>query len=215
MYKLQDGDIVKILPILKKDGSFIPILEVICYSIGNKMIYDNSNYLKRALQKKYFDENLTNNHPNAIKRYFLCIYHNNEIKYTSVGKKIMEKLMKDYKFDPRNNLQLSVKIEMINNTQIGPLPSFDKSEIIEKDWIKPNIDIDSQTDWFDYQYQTDWFDWLKNNQPFYIEDRIEKNNVFNNIEALKKEGLNDYIAEIISEDRDKKLEKILKKNIEN
>ena len=156
--------------------------------------------MKRALQKKYFDENLTNYHPNAIRKYFLCIYHNNEIKYTSVGKKIMEKLMMDYKFDPRNNLQLSVKIEMINNTQIGFLPSFYKSEIIEKDWIKPNIDIDSQTD---------WFDWLKNNQPFYIEDRIEKNNVFNNIEVLKKEGLNDYIAEIISEDRDKKLEKIL------
>ena len=201
IYKLQDGDIVKILPILKKDGSFIPILEIIGYNIGNKMVYDNSNYLKRALQKKYFDENLTNNHPNTIKKYFLCIYHNNEIKYTSVGKKIMEKLMKDYKFDPRNNLQLSVKIEMINNTQIGrPLPSFDKSEIIEKNWIKPNIDIGSQTD---------WFKWLKNNQPFYIEDRIEKNNVFNSIEILKKEGLNDYIAEIISEDRDKKLEKIL------
>lgn len=198
IYKLQDGDIVKILPILKKDGGFIPILEVVCYNIGNKMIYDNSNYLKRALQKKYFDENLTNYHAHGTKKYFLCIYHNNEIKYTSVGKKIMEKLMKDYKFDPRNNLQLSVKIEMINNTR--PLPSFDKSEIIEKGWIKPNINIDSQTD---------WFDWLKNNQPFYIEDRIEKNNVFNNIEVLKKEGLSDYITEIISEDRDKKLEKIL------
>lgn len=200
IYKLQDGDIVKILPILKKDGSFIPILEVVCYSIGNRIVYDNSNYLKRAIQKKNFDENLTNYHTHGTKKYFLCIYHNNEIKYTSVGKKIMEKLMKDYKFDPRNNLQLSVKIEMINNTQIGFLPSFDKSEIIEKNWIKPNIDIDSQTD---------WFKWLKNNQPFYVEDRIEKNNVFNSIEILKKEGLNDYIAEIISEDRDKKLEKIL------
>jgi hypothetical protein len=113
----------------------------------------------------------------------------------------MDKLMVDYKFDPRNNLQLKVKIEMIYNSQLyRHLSSFDKSEIIEKDWIKPNIDIDSQTD---------WFKWLKNNQPFYIEDRIEKNNVFNSIEILKKEGLNDYIAEIISEDRDKKLEKIL------
>ena len=200
MYKLQDGDIVKILPILKKDGSFIPILEAIAYSIGNKMIYDNSNYLKRALQKKFFEENITNYHPHGTKKYFLCIYHNDEIKYTSVGKKVMDKLMKGYKFDPRNNLQLKVKIEMVNNTQIGPLPSFDKCEIIEKDWIKPNIDIDSQTD---------WFKWLKNNQPFNIEDIIEKNNVFNSIENLKNEGLNDYIAEIISEDRDKKLEKIL------
>lgn len=200
MYKLQDGDIVKILPILKKDGSFIPILEEICYNIGNKMIYDNSNYLKRALQKKFFEENITNYHPHGIKKYFLCIYHNDEIKYTSVGKKVMDKLMKDYKFDPRNNLQLKVKIEMINDTQFGPLPSFDKCEIIEKNWIKPNIDINSQTD---------WFKWLKNNQPFNIEDFIEKNNVFNSIEILKKEGLNDYITEIITEDRDKKLEKIL------
>jgi len=47
------------------------------------------------------------------------------------------------------------------------------------------------------------------NQPFYIEDYVEKNNVYKNIDILKKEGLSDYIYEIISENREKKINQVL------
>ena len=49
MYKLKDGDIIKILPIIKKDGSFSPVEELRGFYIGNKVIYDTpQNHLKLA-----------------------------------------------------------------------------------------------------------------------------------------------------------------------
>lgn len=77
---------------------------------------------------------------------------------------------------------------------------LEKEQVIEKEWNKPNIDINSEKE---------WFEWIRKNQPFYIEDYYEKLNVFNNIDILKKEGLSDYIYEIIAENRENKINKVL------
>jgi hypothetical protein len=45
------------------------------------------------------------------------------------------------------------------------LPNYDKSCIVIKEWDKPKIDVDSGIE---------WYNWLKNNQPFYMEDYFEK-----------------------------------------
>lgn len=201
MYKLKDGDIVKILPILKKNGGFSPVEELRGFYIGDKVIYDTpENHLRIALKNKSYREKSYID-PSRLQRakVMLCIYHEGEIKFTLVGKTIKDKLINGYKFDPRNNYQLKVSIEM-KHSSVGPLPSFDKCEIIQQDWDRPNIDIDNQEA---------WFEWLRNNQPFYIEDYVEKNNVFNNIDVLKKEGLSDYIYEIIAENREKKINQVL------
>jgi hypothetical protein len=201
MYKLKDGDIVKILPILKKNGGFSPVEELRGFYIGDKVIYDTpENHLRIALKNKSYREKSYID-PSRLQRakVMLCIYHEGEIKFTLVGKTIKDKLISGYKFDPRNNYQLKVSIEM-KHSSVGPLPSFDKCEIIQQDWDRPNIDIDNQEA---------WFEWLRNNQPFYIEDYVEKNNVFNNIDVLKKEGLSDYIYEIIADNREKKINEVL------
>jgi len=198
MYKLKDGDVVKILPIIKKTGGFSPVEELRGFSIGGKVIYDTpENHLRTALKNKSYKE-ASYQDPSRLQytKVVLCIYHEGEIKFTLVGKTIKDKLINGYKFDPRNNYQLKVNIEMKG----PPLPSFDKSEIIQQDWDKPNIDIDNQEA---------WFEWLRTNQPFYIEDYVEKNNVFNNIDILKKEGLSDFIYEIIAENREKKINQVL------
>jgi hypothetical protein len=88
----------------------------------------------------------------------------------------------------------------MKDSHVGPLQSFDNCEVIQQDWDIPNIDIDNQKA---------WFEWLRTKQPFYIEDFVEKNNVFNNIDILKKEGLSDYIYEIIAENREKKINQVL------
>lgn len=200
MYKLKDGDVVKILPILKKKGGFSPVEELRGFFIGGKVIYDTpENHLRIALKNKsYIEKSYID--PSSLQRakVVLCIYHEGEIKFTLVGKKIKDKLINGYKFDPRNNYQLKVNIEMIDS-HVGHLPSFD-TEIIQQDWDRPNIDIDSQEA---------WFEWLRIKQPFYIEDYIEKHNVFNNIDILKNEGLSDYIYEIIAENREKKINQVL------
>jgi hypothetical protein len=203
MYKLKDGDVFKILPIVKKKGGFSAVEQLNGFYIGEKIIYDTpENYLKASLNKKFFIDNDTKLSPLRLKvnKTALCIFHEGEIKFTLVGKKLVDKIISGYKFDPRNNYQLKVSIEMVNSGSVGLLPSFDKSEIIQQDWTKPNIDIDNQEA---------WFEWLRANQPFYIEDFVEKNNVYKNIEILKKEGLSDYIYEIIAENREKKINQVL------
>lgn len=202
MYKLKDGDVVKILPIVKKKGGFSAVEQLNGFYIGEKIIYDTpENYLKAALNKKFFIDNDTKLSPLRLKfnKTVLCIFHEGEIKFSLVGKKMLDIIVAGYKFDPRNNYQLKVNIEMVK-ASVGDLPSFDKSEIIQQDWDRPNIDIDNQEA---------WFEWLRANQPFYIEDYVEKNNVYKNIDVLKKEGLSDYIYEIISENREKKINQVL------
>jgi hypothetical protein len=183
MYKLKDGDIIKILPIIKKDGSFSPVEELRGFYIGGKVIYDTpQNHLKTALKTKAHQEGSYQSAADTL-----------------VGKTLRDKLINSYKFDPRNNYQLKVNIEMISS-HVGPLPSFDNCEVIQQEWDKPNIDIDSQKD---------WLDWLKTNQPFFIEDYVESRSVFNNIDTLKQEGLTDYIYQIIADSRDKKINEVM------
>jgi hypothetical protein len=201
MYKLKDGDIIKILPIVKKDGSFSPVEELRGFYIGGKVIYDTpQNHLKTALKTKAHQEGSYQSAADSQNtKIALCIYHEGQIKFTAVGKTLRDKLINSYKFDPRNNYQLKVNIEMISS-HVGPLPSFDNCEVIQHQWDKPNIDIDSQKD---------WLDWLKTNQPFFIEDYVESRSVFNNIDTLKQEGLTDYIYQIIADSREKKINEIM------
>lgn len=195
-YKLKDGDILKVLPILQKNNTFVPILEKKLFYIANtkRIIYDDdiNGYLRKAIQnERYLGTNSNNSYTNA---YFICVYKNNEIKYVKIGKKLCEKLQY-YKFDPRNNLHLSINIEIVD-----VFPSYDKSTIVEKEWDRPDIDINSQSDWINF---------IQNNQQEYIEDYLEKYNVYNNMDALKESGLTDAISELVIENRERKLNKIL------
>ena len=199
MYKLKDGDIIKILPILKKDGSFSLVEELRGFYIGGKVIYDTpQNHLKTALRTKAHQEGSYQESQKNTK-LALCIYHEGQIKFTLVGKGIKDKLINSYQFDPRNNDQLKINIEM-KGTYIGFLPSFDNCEVIQQEWDKPNINIDSQAA---------WLDWLKQNQPFFIEDYVESRSVFNNIDTLKQEGLTDYIYQIVADSREKKINDVI------
>ena len=56
LYRPEDGDIVKILPILKRDRTFCPFIKTSFVFLGDrKMIYDQSNYLKRVWHnERYF-----------------------------------------------------------------------------------------------------------------------------------------------------------------
>ena len=113
MYKLKDGDIIKILPIIKKDGSFSPVEELRGFYIGGKVIYDTpQNHLKLALRTKDHQEGAYQSASKILDtRIALCIYHEGEIKFTAVGKTIKDKLINSYKFDPRNNDHLKINIK--------------------------------------------------------------------------------------------------------
>ncbi len=81
IYKLKDGDVVKILPILTKKGGFLTIEELKGFYIGNKIIYDTSDgILRKALTNKLYKEDSYNNlYRQQVNRLALCIYHEGEI----------------------------------------------------------------------------------------------------------------------------------------
>jgi hypothetical protein len=198
MYKLNNGDIIKLLPILKKDGTLVPIIEKNSFLIDNKVIYDddiNRNLTNAIHQKKITDTKFKGY---KLSKYFISAYINNKIEFIHIGKQIKQKLS-EYKFDPRNNSHLSVSIEEVI---IGGnlLANYDKSCIVVKDWIKPEIDINNANEWIVF---------IKANQPFCMEDYFKKYSISNNINIMKDSGLTEILAQIITDNREKKLNKIL------
>ena len=70
-------------------------------------------------------------------------------------------------------------------------PGYDESEIVESNWDAPA--------------EEDRIGWLKQKQPFYIEDWIDQRGPLRNLDLLR-ERFGDSIAMMVAEDREKKLE---------
>lgn len=199
IYKLQHNDIIKPLPIITNSG-VKPYLVTECYYINStKIIYDTPNsLLKRALLKKTKREmalSMSTGKYQKVIRYFLCIYHDKQIKFTYVGRQLMDKLMEGYKthspfWMTPNNLHLKIDIKLMHSVY----PNYDNSKIIESDF-----DIDNN----------DYLQWIKDNQPFYIEDFIKRNDVYANKIILEEEGLYEYITDVIADDREEKINQVI------
>jgi len=203
IYKVADGDVLKILPIPRKDGKFDLCRVTSCAFIDNKMIYDldeSKGYLRRMCYG--YRKNTSRNDIQLAKRHFFCVYVDGKVKFISVGAKLMDIITAYDKFDIKDDNHLLIKIDM-KTTGTIMLPSYDNSKIIKKTWVKP----------FDINNQEDCLEWIRNNQPGYLEDFLERNSLMNNIPSVKKAFGSDLLSEIIQEDRDKKLEKLLNKNI--
>ena len=100
--------------------------------------------------------------------------------------------------DIRGNHQLFVvKDEIRANGQV--FPDWKKSYVSEKSWTPPVNDINSKDEWYSY---------IKSNQPDF-DNHVEKNNIFNQKQLLVNLLGTDMLAELISDDRQKKLDKIL------
>ena len=95
LYRPEDGDIVKILPILKKDGTFCPFIKTSFVFLGDrKFIYDQSNYLKRvAYNEKYFKK--SNKTSNIGERFWFFVLVNGDFKFMQTGKKISDIIKKE------------------------------------------------------------------------------------------------------------------------
>jgi hypothetical protein len=103
MYRLNNGDIIKLLPILKKDNTCAYYRKEF-FSI-NKVIYDddiNRNLTNAIHQKKITDTKFKGYKPN---KYFISAYINNKIEFIHIGKQIK---LSEYKFDPRITPPISI-----------------------------------------------------------------------------------------------------------
>jgi hypothetical protein len=195
-YKPEDGDIVKILPILKKDGTFCPFIKTgfVYLTPDGKLIYDQANYLKRVWYNEYAKK--SNKTPNIGERFWFFVSINGEFKFMQTGKKLTDIIKEDlYQDQTLGSLFTNDKHLRIVKTQIQSYPCFDESNIVEKKWDSPNILTQTAVEW------------TMKNQPIFIEDYLESNGIFANLKLLN-EYYDNAFSDLISEDRNKKLEAI-------
>jgi hypothetical protein len=200
IHKLEDGDIIKILPMIDKNNNITWIKMYDCVGLNTKtFISDKSDksYLKR-ISHKLRESNSSVKLPIST-RYAMNIYINGEIRILNVGKTLFEMITNNPKlWDIRGNHQIIVVKKEISAGGGQVFPSFNKSYVSEKSWIPPVNDINSQ----------EWFSYIKSNQPDF-DNHLEKSNVFNHKQLLINHLGKDMLSEIISDDREKKLDKIL------
>ena len=94
--------------------------------------------------------------------------------------------------DLRSNWHLNVKIKNIQG-----FPSFDASHPVELDWVCP----------FDKNSGEQWIEFITNNQPN-LEEMFNANSIYSNRLELAKYLGSDVIGEIISDDRNRKINKL-------
>jgi hypothetical protein len=122
---------------------------------------------------------------------------NEEFKFMQTGRKITDIIKQElYQGQSMGSLLTGNGHLKISKREIQTFPCFDESKIVEKKWNSPNIST-----------QTEAVEWTMKNQPFYIEDFLEKNGIFANLKMLN-EHYDNAFSDLIAEDRNKKLEAI-------
>jgi hypothetical protein len=194
IHKLEDGDIIKILPFIDKDNKITWCKSYSCAVINKQSIYDNSDkqYLRKishTLYRNDGDKKLT-----VQIRYAYNIYIRGEIKIMNVSRTIQDIITNNPEvLDIRSNKHLNIVGEMKSG-----FPSWEKSYIKDHNWTPPISDINSKEEWHSY---------IKTNQPDF-DNHIESNNIFVHKEKLVKYLGKDMLGDLISDDRQKKLDKL-------
>lgn len=195
--KLEDGMELKIVPIIRKDGSHTFTIPVTCLyyeehknsSNFKKVVYDEGNYIN----KLYQHARINNYKINQSIKNIIFTWHEGELKMMLIGKSILTIIINEFQntYNFTENRHLKIVQELVNSP-IGPLPDYKKSHFIDKDWIKPT------------EEKGGWVKILKNND---IDDFLIKNGVLDNLNSLNKE-FNNFFSDLISEGRNKKLEEL-------
>jgi hypothetical protein len=194
IHKLEDGDIIKILPFIDKDNKITWCKSYSCAVINKQSIYDNSDkqYLRKishTLYRNDGDKKLT-----VQIRYAYNIYIRGEIKIMNVSRTIQDIITNNTEvLDIRSNKHLNIVGEMKSG-----FPSWEKSYIKDHNWTPPISDINSKEEWYSF---------IKTNQPDF-DNHIESNNIFVHKEKLVKYLGKDMLGDLISDDRQKKLDKL-------
>jgi hypothetical protein len=188
----ENGDIIKILPMIEPDGKICWVKQLDAVHLNGKVIYDTTNkgYLKKISRWTYHSG--TVDRIPVSSRYYMNIFIDGEIHILNVGRTLF-KLIGD---NPElMQLKSDLHLAIVKDEKSG-FPIFDNSYVIKKDWRPPVNDIDSGEE---------WIEWIKKNQPD-LNQHINDNSLFIHKQLLIKNLGKDMLAELISDDRQKKLE---------
>jgi hypothetical protein len=212
IHKIEDGDIIKILPILSHDNKVSWSKETELTAIRNKnsetiTIYDNSgkNYLKKISHKQRFSSQnqLTGTTPIPVTtRYYFNIFIDGEVRIMNVGKTLMEKVIKNSSL---LQLKENYHLHIVREDRSG-FPIYDKSFVEQVDWTPPVNDIESGEEWISY-IKSKTFD--DGHTKSMYDTYIENNNIFNKKQILIDSIGSDLLSDIIIDDREKKLNALI------
>jgi hypothetical protein len=194
IHKLEDGDIIKILPMIDKNNKISWIKQYDCVGLNTKtFISDTKGYLRRiSLMQSKSSINLP-----ITTRYAMNIYIDGEIRVLNVGRKLFQIITDNPNlWDIKGNHQIFISMKEVSAGGGQVFPSFDKSYVSEKSWTPPVSDINSEVEWLSY---------IKSNQPDF-DNHLEKSNIFNHKQLLINHLGKDMLGELIADDRQKKLE---------
>ena len=186
-HKIEVGDEFKILPFIVDEELKWGLTYTTLY-IDNKVIYDDGNILSRIC---HLHNNRNNLKVITNKRYTFMVYIKNEIKLIIVGKILYNIIMSNQDLNLNSNIRLKVSIEYHNRLGIN-ISKFDNSKFIEvneyddRDWVK-EIKLK----------QNSFFTTMQNGSPHKMKDLL-----------ITHFG-HDYFSEILSQDREEKIDKIL------
>lgn len=201
--RLNDGDVLKLVP--RIDANNIPrwITEVSCINANidtgasipyPTTIYDLENKWARKLT---LEGNMTGVKSTYVKRYYAnTLTKNGEIKVVSFGTQIMKIITENPQLlELRSNWHLNIKVELVHQVNI---PSFDKSHPVEAGWFCPVDDLNSKEEWLIF---------LKKNQPD-LQSYLKERDIYSRKNELIQIFGSDLISEIISKERNEKLDKL-------
>ena len=195
IHKLEDGDIIKLIPrIVDGKVQWITTTDILSYKTdtGWNSVFDTESKWTSRIAIKF---NSGNPKATRVTRYYLnTLTTKGEIKVIGVGRSLMKIITENNQLmDLKSNWQLNIKMEVKNS-----YPIFDKTHLIETDWICPVNDLDSGEEWLNF---------ITKNQPD-LETYFKNNDIYSKRSELMKYFGSDVIGEIIGEDRNKKLDKL-------
>lgn len=187
----QNGDIIKIFPMIEPDGKICWVKQLDVVFLNGKVIYDTTNnrYLKRISRWSYSGG--ANKIP-VSSRYYMNIFIDGEIRILNVGRTLFKIIEDNHELI---KLKSNSHLVIVKDEKSG---FFDNSYVIKKDWMPPVNDIDSGQEWIEC---------IKKNQPD-LSQHISDNSLFIHKQLLIKYLGKDMLAELISDDRQRKLEGI-------
>lgn len=201
LHKLIDGEVLKILPIIRSDGSKVNFIKTtFAYAkpnpISGKLLYDESGYLDRIYSKcKHYKINF-----GIIgTKYFFSVFIDSEIEFIQVGKSSISDILLYYDFGFYSNQYLKISKHMVSSMEYS-LPVYDKSEIITDINFIEKFSTEKEQD-----------EWIIKNQPN-IDVFLKTNGVGNNKQILI-DAFGDIVSEITSEDRNIRIEKIFSESV--
>jgi len=204
IHKLENGDLIKILPMIDHNDNISWIKKYDFAFFDKNVIYDDSDkgYLRR-ISNKIRESKLKYPVSNKIQvstKYCMNIYIDGEIRILNVGKTLFEIIINNPNlWEIRGNHQIFIVKEEVSAGGGQLFPSFENSYVSEKIWTTPVVDINSKEEWYSY---------IKSNQPEF-DIHIQMSNIFNKKQLLVSLLGTDMLSELISEDREKKLDKLL------